>query len=115
MQSSQFIGALVQLHIDRPLGSHHPKYGFEYPINYGYLPDEIAADGEPLDAYILGVTTPLDSFSGRCIAVIHRLNDDDDKLVVVPDGAEFSDDDIRQATRFQEQFFESLILRIRNA
>jgi inorganic pyrophosphatase len=115
MQSSQFIGSLVQLHIDRPLGSHHPKHGFEYPINYGYLPDEIAPDGEPLDAYVLCVTTPLESFSGRCIAVIHRLNDDDDKLVVVPDGTELCDEDIRLATRFQEQFFESVILRIRNA
>jgi inorganic pyrophosphatase len=115
MQSFQFIGSLVELHIDRPLGSRHPTHGFEYPINYGNLPGEMAPDGESLDAYVLGVTVPLDSFSGRCIAVIHRLNDDDDKLIVVPDGTELLDEDIRLATRFQEQFFESVILRIRNA
>jgi inorganic pyrophosphatase len=51
------------------------------------------------------------AFAGRCIAVIHRLDDDDDKLVVVPDGAQPSDAEIRQATRFQEQFFASRILR----
>ena len=114
MQSSQFIGSLVQLQIDRPSGSRHPKHGFEYPINYGYLPGEIAPDGEPLDAYVLGVTEPLASFSGRCVAVIHRLDDDDDKLVVVADGTDFSDEDIRRATHFQEQFFASVILRVRN-
>ena len=115
MWSSQFIGSLVRLNIDRPMGSCHPTHGFEYPINYGYLPGENAPDGEQLDAYVLGVTVPLGSFNGRCIAVIHRLDDDDDKLVVVPDGTQLSDEEIRRETRFQEQFFQSVILRIRNA
>lgn len=111
MNSCQFIGALLEIQIDRPLGSRHPEHGFEYLVNYGFLPGEIAADGEALDAYVLGISHPVDTFSGRCIAVIHRLNDDDDKLVVVPDGTDLSDEDIRQATHFQEQFFESTILR----
>jgi inorganic pyrophosphatase len=38
-----------------------------------------------LDAYVLGVLEPLDEFTGRCIAIIHRINDNDDKLIVVPD------------------------------
>jgi len=111
MESAQFIGLLVTVKIDRPLGALHPEHHYVYPINYGYLPGEIAADGEPLDAYVLGVLEPLTHFSGRCIAVIHRLDDDDDKLVVVPDGAEVSDDEIRRITHFQERFFRSVIRR----
>ena len=68
-------------------------------------------DGEELDAYLLGVDKPVKRFTGRCIAIIQRLNDADDKLVVVPDGIRFTDDQIRVLTAFQEQFFESSISR----
>ncbi len=60
---------------------------------------------------MLGVTEPLKEFTGRCIAIIHRLNDDDDKLVLTPDGNEFTNDEIRVATDFQEKFFKSAIVR----
>ena len=70
-----------------------------------------APDGEDLDAYILGVSEPLERFEGTCIAVIHRLDDADDKLVVVPPGVEMSDEQIRDLTNFQEQFFSSTIFR----
>ena len=62
------------------------SHGFLYPVNYGYLPGVPAPDGEDLDAYVLGVDQPLERFEGICIAVIHRLDDADDKLVVVPPG-----------------------------
>ena len=84
-------------------------------MNYGFLAGEIAPDGEPLDACVLGVSHPLDAFSGRCVAVIHRLDDDDDKLIVMPDGTDAADDEIRRVTFFQEQFFESVIVRARDA
>ena len=106
-----FIGRRVQVVIDRPLGSHHPSHGFLYPVNYGYLPGMPAPDGEDLDAYVLGVDQPLERFEGQCIAVIHRLDDDDDKLVVVPVGLSLSDDEIREQTNFQEQFFSSILIR----
>ena len=72
--------------IDRPMGSRHPEHGFLYPINYGYVPGVIAADGEEQDAYILGAHGPLEKTSGRCVAVIQRLDDNEDKLVVSPTG-----------------------------
>ncbi len=93
------------------MGSVHPQHGFLYPVNYGFIPGTLAEDGEELDAYILGVFEPLDLFTGRCIAVIHRLNDADDKLVVVPEGVQYSDDQIKVLTEFQERFFLSEILR----
>lgn len=108
-----YLGKEVKVVIDRSLGSKHPKHGFVYEANYGYIPDTKAPDGEELDAYVLGVGKPIEFFRGKCIAIIHRLNDDDDKLVVVPKSSEdMSDEDIRKATYFQEQFFQSEIIRL---
>ena len=88
--------------MDRPLGSRHPEAGFIYPVNYGCLPDVPAPDGENLDAYILGVFKPVETFRGTCIAVIQRSDDDDDKLVVVQ---------ILALMEFQERFFQSSVTR----
>lgn len=110
MESKDFLGKIVKVKIDRPLGSKHPKHGFIYPVNYGYIPNTISGDGEELDAYVLGQFEPLETFTGRVIAIIHRLNDDDDKLVVVGDGKFYSEEQIRALTEFQEQYFTSEIL-----
>ncbi len=93
------------------MGSAHPAHGFLYPVNYGYIPGVPAPDGEDLDAYVLGVGEPLQRFTGVCVAVIHRLDDDDDKLVVVPPEVQITDAEIREQTDFQEQFFQSVIIR----
>ena len=110
-QSFDYIGKIVNVKIDRQLNSKHPKHGFVYEVNYGFVPNTISGDGEELDCYVLGVDEPIENFEGRCIAVIHRTNDNDDKLIVVPDGKNYSDDEIRELTFFQEQFFESEIIR----
>ena len=109
--SYKYIGKIVKVKIDRPLNSKHPKHGFIYEVNYGYIPNTISGDGEELDAYILGVNEPLEKFEGECIAVIHRINDDDDKLIIVPKGKKYSDEEIKELTYFQEQYFESIIIR----
>lgn len=76
------------------------------------MPDTKAPDGDCLDAYVLGIKEPVDSYEGRCIAIIHRTDDNDDKLIVVPEGRSFSDAEIRDATFFQEQYFTSEIVRL---
>jgi len=111
MNAKSYIGKNVKVKIDRPLGSKHPKHGFIYPLNYGFVPNTISGDGEELDCYVLGVFKPLENFSGKCIAVIHRTNDDDDKLVIVPDSQEYNDDVINALTEFQERFFKHVIIR----
>ena len=111
MDARDFIDRIVKVEIDRPLGSRHPEHGFVYLLNYGYVPGVLSPDGEELDAYVLGVFEPLEAFEGRCIAVVHRTNEDDDKLVVVPEGQHYSDDQIRALTAFQERFHTSVIIR----
>jgi len=110
-ESYKYIGKIVKAKIDRPLNSKHPKHGFIYPVNYGYIPNTVSGDGEEIDCYILGIDKPLQEFEGECIAVIHRTNDDDDKLVIVPKGKQYTDAEIRGYTNFQEQYFESEIIR----
>ncbi len=108
-QASEFLDRTVSVKIDRPLGSHHPTHGFIYPVNYGYVPNMPAPDGDDLDAYVLGVFEPIEEFTGRCIAIVHRLDDDDDKLIVVPEGRQYSDEQIQALVEFQERFFISII------
>src|SRR5690606_17194807 len=84
--ATAFIGQMVTAVIDRPALSTHPNGTIVYPINYGYLPGVPAPDGDELDVYVLNIGEPLAHFTGLCIAVIHRLNDNDDKLVLVPPG-----------------------------
>ena len=106
-----FLGKIVTVKMDRPLGTTHPKHGFIYEVNYGFVPNTLSGDGEELDAYVLGEHRKLEEFEGRVIAVIHRTNDDDDKLVVMQDGRNYTDDQIEALLEFQERFFEHVILR----
>lgn len=111
MDTREYLNKIVKVKIDRPYGTKHPKHGFIYPLNYGYIPGTISGDGEELDAYLLGVFDPVDEYEGKCIAIIHRTNDDDDKLVVVPDGKNYTDEQIEALTEFQERFFKHEIIR----
>jgi inorganic pyrophosphatase len=111
MDAKDLIGLIVAVEIDRPLGSRHPTHELVYEAIYGYVPGLMAPDGEFLDAYVLGEAEPLRRFEGECIAVIHRLDDDDDKLVVVPPGMNLTDEQIRRSTEFQERFFQSILVR----
>ena len=103
-------GEIVTVIVDRPMGTFHPNHpDLYYPVNYGYIPGTMAPDGEEEDAYILGVDHPVSTFTGRIIAVIHRQDDTEDKWVVAPEGASFSEEEIRAAVHFQEQYFNSTI------
>lgn len=109
MNTKEYLDKEVTVKMDRPFGSKHPKKGFIYPINYGYIPNTISGDGEELDAYVLGVFEPVDEYEGKVIAIIHRINDNDDKLIV--SNKNYNDDQIRALTEFQEAYFESEIWR----
>ena len=102
-----FLGKKVKVVMDRPMGSKHPKWNFIYPINYGYVPNTISGDGEELDAYIVGIFEPVEEYEGKCIAAIHRLDDDDDKLVIAPEEKIYTKQQIEALVEFQERFFEN--------
>ena len=99
--------------MDQPIGSTYDGHGeiITYPVNYGFIPNTLSGDGAELDAYVLGVSIPLDEFTGNCIAVIRRLGQHDDKLIVAPPELSFSDAQIKELTWFQERFYQSEILR----
>ncbi|MBE6558771.1 MAG: inorganic pyrophosphatase [Ruminococcaceae bacterium] len=102
----RILGRTVTVTVDRPLGSRHPRWpDMIYPVNYGYVTGITGGDGEAQDAYILGVDSPLETFEGRVIAVIHRLDDVEDKWVVAPEDRPFAAEEIEAAVAFQERYF----------
>ena len=94
------------------MGSAHPNDPeMIYPINYGYVEGLFAEDGAEQDVYIFGPDKPIKTFDGVVIAVYHRFNDVEDKWIVSLDGKDYSDEEIMQAIRFQEQYFEGELVR----
>lgn len=107
----KYLGKTVSVTMDRPLGSRHPKHGFVYKANYGFLPGTVSGDGEEIDAYALNIDRPLQNYTGKCTAVIHRTDDNDDKLIIIPQESEISDLEIETQTAFQEKWFKHIIIR----
>ena len=101
------LGKQVHVEVDRPIGHMHK--GLVYPVNYGFIPGLMAGDGEEQDAYILGVTQPVEAFDGIVIGAVCRRDDVEDELVVAPAGMEFHQGQIAQAVHFQEQYFDTYI------
>ena len=108
----EYIGKILNVEVDRPLGSKHPRYkDFIYPVNYGFIPNTISGDGMELDCYVIDLDKPVRNLKARCIAVVKRLNDNEDKLIVVEKDMEYSDKEILEKVNFQEKFFISELIR----
>lgn len=110
-QVKSYLGKVVDIEIDRPIGFVHKKeqYSLHYPINYGFIPGVLGGDGEELDVYLLGVDKPVKKYRCRIIAVAHRENDVEDKLVAAPIGMNFTADEIATVIHFQEQYYKTTI------
>ena len=103
-----YLGKTVTISIDRPVGSVHPKHhDIIYPINYGYIPKVLGGDGKELDVYLLGVDTPVKEYTARIIGIVHRHNDVEDKLIAAPEGTNYTNEEITEAVKFQEQYYQS--------
>lgn len=111
-----FFGKVVNIEIDRPIGYVHRKGEkvLHYPINYGYIPNVIGGDGEELDVYLLGVDKPVERYTVKIIAVIHRREHEEDKLVGAPLGMTFTEKEIAEAVHFQEKFYSDYIQTDKN-
>ena len=110
-QVESYLGKTVDIEIDRPIGYVHHKgeKTLVYPINYGYIPGVLGGDDEELDVFLLGVDTPVESFTGRIIGIVYRADDVEDKLVMAPEGMTFSAQEIAQAVQFQEKYYHTTI------
>ena len=109
LEFEDWVGQLVEVVIDRPIGTSHPDYAdMVYPVNYGYIPGTTAPDGHAIDVYVLGVDRPLRRCLGEVVAIIRRRDDVEDKLVVSLSG-EWSKDEIGELTAFQEKWFDTWI------
>ena len=106
-----YLGKTVRIEIDRPIGYVHvkEKYSLEYKINYGYIPGVLGGDGEELDVYLLGVDVPVEEFTGKIVAVVHRADDVEDKLVMAPEGVEYTADQIYDTISFQEKYYNTTV------
>ena len=69
----------------------------------------LGGDGEELDVYLLGVAAPVKEYTARIIGIVHRRNDVEDKLVAAPEGLNFTVEEIMEAVKFQEQYYDSEI------
>ncbi|WP_373600248.1 inorganic diphosphatase [Paraclostridium bifermentans] len=105
----KYLGKIVNVKIDRPLGSKHPNHNLIYPINYGYIPNTISGDNEEIDAYIIGEFVPVNTYEGYVIAIIKRENDNEDKLVVCKELNKYNKEQVKALVEFQERFFKSNI------
>lgn len=105
------LGKAVHCVMDRPLGSAHPRYPeMIYPVNYGYVPGIMAGDHSEQDVYVLGPKTPLKTFDGVVIAVIHRFDDCEDKWVVAEKTGLYTEAEIRSILNFQEKYYTSEVI-----
>lgn len=109
-----YLGKTVAVIIDRPIGFHHVTNGvhLDYTVNYGFLPGVTGGDGEEQDVYVLGVSEPLEAFTGRIIGVVRRADDNEDKFVAAPEGMCFTAAQIAEEIFFVEKYFDSVITSI---
>lgn len=106
------IGEKIMVYIDRPIGSTHPNHSdIVYPINYGYIKEIVAVDGEYQDTYVLGENKVVTQCQGIIYAVVERKNDAEDKLVIFCDNREYSIEEIKETINFQEKFFKYKIIK----
>ena len=102
------LGKTVTVTVDRPMGSVHPdRPDLVYPINCGY-PRDLSIPGEGrLGVYILGVSHPVTTFTGRVIALLFRENGEGVRWVVAPQGREYDQARIYSEVWFRERDFRS--------
>ena len=68
--------------------------------------------------YLFDCNKPVETYTGKVIAVYHRTNDVEDKWIVVPENSKYatnpsalSDEEILKSIEFQEKFFAGRLYR----
>lgn len=100
------LGKTYTVSVIRPIGTRHPtKKNIVYPINYGVIEGQKGADGKELRAYVLGVRTPVSSFTGTVVGIVHRGGECGVRLVLAPAGVYVNQARIEEAVHFREKFY----------
>ena len=99
----------VKVFVDRPVG--FVRENIVYSMNYGYIEELTALDGEFQDAYIIDESKAINEpVFGYVIAIIQRNNDLEDKLVISLSRHEISEKEIEERVCFQEKHFAHVIV-----
>jgi len=106
----KFANKIADVTIDRLLGSKHPKFGWIYPVNYGFIPNTKAEDNLEIDVYIIDSKKPLKETKVKIIGIVYREDDIESKLIGITDTTiRYTLNEIYERIEFQEQFFNSKI------
>lgn len=110
-QVESYLGKTETIDIDRPIGYVHHKGAktLVYPINYGYIPDVLGGDGEELDVYLIGVTEPVKTYTGRIVGIVYRADDVEDKLIMAPEGVTATAEQMAKTVQFQEKYYHTTV------
>lgn len=111
---NEYLGSIIDVTVDKPIGSRNSKYNFIYPINYGYTEDKKLGSNKKIGVYILGEFEALEEFRGRVIGIIKRKNHREDQLVVAKRLISYGKSDLEVLTEFQERYFESEVISSSN-
>lgn len=83
-------GSKAKYEVDKPTGllrlDRVLHAAFYYPINYGFIPQTYAGDGDPLDILVLSQIDfqPLSIVTAKVIGVMRMIdNGEDDKIIAV--------------------------------
>ena len=52
MANKEYIGKNLFVKIDREFGSKHPKHGFIYPVNYGFVLENKEYSDDAIEALV---------------------------------------------------------------
>ncbi len=104
----KWLGKEVEIVFDRPVGFKQKEEYAPYPINYGYIEQIYSLDGAEVDCYYLDSVQPLKTAKGTVVAVVKRLNDVEEKLVV--SNLNPTKEEIKNAINFIEKYFNSIII-----
>ncbi|MBP9827428.1 hypothetical protein KBC99_03050 [Candidatus Saccharibacteria bacterium] len=109
-KGDDFLGEQIDIIFDRPLGSTHPKHkAMICPVNYRYVPDAQAGNGDPVDVYYLSSEGQVKRTKDTCIGYVDRWDDNGEKLIAT-DGDMHGVSGIEKLLSFQEKWFDHEII-----
>lgn len=110
---SEWLGRTIMVEIDCPAGCIHPRLeDTVFAIHFGFIPGTRGDDGFAIDVYVFddpGAIDPSTPFEATVIAIVHRKDDGQDKLVVSASGQRPTAEEVEAAVEFQEKWFKHTV------